>query len=209
VSRRSNAEIALPTVDHSGHQCTGPQILKSKDRTAVGCCWRVPRAMMLVAALMLLLATVPHPAASAGGAPPPPPPPPHCGGDVFTLTKLDLSAPKTAPEAPRARCLDGSLPAYSFRPGRGAGAKKLLIYLQGGGWCTSSAQCYNRSVGRGGQDRTLGSTATLLPCSPIVDYYEGAAGLRSRNRSISAWADWSEAYFHCECGAFRCCMLLP
>jgi hypothetical protein len=61
VSRRSNAEIALPTVDHSGHQCTGPQILKSKDRTAVGCCWRVPRAMMLVAALMLLLATVPHP----------------------------------------------------------------------------------------------------------------------------------------------------
>ena len=133
---------------------------------------------------------------------------PHCEGDTFTLTKLDPSAPKAAPEAVHARCLDGSLPAYSYRPGRGDGAKKLMIYLQGGGWCTSSAQCYNRSVGWGGQDRNLGSTVTLPPCSPIVDFYEGAEGLRSRNRSISAWADWAEAYFHCECGAFCSCILL-
>ena len=146
--------------------------------------------------LMLLPAAVPHSASSAAG--PPRAPPPSCGGNAFSLTKLDPFAPKAAPEAANARCLDGSLPAYSYRPGRGADVKKLMIYLQGGGWCTSSGQCYNRSVGLGGQDHTLGSTDTLPPCAPVVDFYEGAEGLRSRNKSNSAWADWSEAYFHCE-----------
>ena len=66
-----------------------------------------------------------------------------------------------------------------------------MIYLQeeaGAQLCP----CYNRSVGRAPDG--LGSTVTLPQCSPIVDFYEGAEGLRSRNRSISAWADWAEAY---------------
>ncbi len=32
----------------------------------------------------------------------------------------------------------------------------------------------------------------------MVDGYEGGMGLRVENSSISAWADWAEAYFHCK-----------
>ena len=37
---------------------------------------------------------------------------------------------------PNARCLDGTAPAFYFRPGRGVtGARSLILFLEGGGWC--------------------------------------------------------------------------
>jgi hypothetical protein len=40
---------------------------------------------------------------------------------------------------PHAKCLDGSSPAYYWRPGTGADVgKSLIIFLQGGGWCYPS-----------------------------------------------------------------------
>lgn len=35
---------------------------------------------------------------------------------------------------------------YYHRPGTGAGATKWLIYYEGGGWCASTQECYDRSV---------------------------------------------------------------
>ena len=38
-----------------------------------------------------------------------------------------------------------SPPAYYFRPGSGSGQSSWLVYLQGGGWCTTAAQCASRA----------------------------------------------------------------
>ena len=62
------------------------------------------------------------------------------------LNKVDPSA------SPLAKCLDGSPPAYYFRPGVGADARKVIVYLEGGGWCypddvqqASGANCAARA----------------------------------------------------------------
>eukprot|EP00475_Leptophrys_vorax_P005962 TRINITY_DN13628_c0_g1_i2.p1 TRINITY_DN13628_c0_g1~~TRINITY_DN13628_c0_g1_i2.p1 ORF type:complete len:426 (+),score=-21.10 TRINITY_DN13628_c0_g1_i2:1-1278(+) len=44
-----------------------------------------------------------------------------------------------------AKCLDGSPPAYYFRPGAGAGRLTWHIHLPGGGWCFSAGECAYRS----------------------------------------------------------------
>ncbi|CAI7921588.1 unnamed protein product, partial [Closterium sp. NIES-53] len=54
--------------------------------------------------------------------------------------------------ANNATCLDGSPPAYYYRPGYGLGTNKWLIYLMGGRWCLSPSQCRLRA------DTDLGST---------------------------------------------------
>eukprot|EP00928_Gymnodinium_smaydae_P020263 TRINITY_DN17835_c0_g5_i1.p1 TRINITY_DN17835_c0_g5~~TRINITY_DN17835_c0_g5_i1.p1 ORF type:complete len:443 (+),score=51.57 TRINITY_DN17835_c0_g5_i1:39-1367(+) len=46
---------------------------------------------------------------------------------------------------PEALCLDGSSGRYYFRPGEGDGRSKYVIYFQGGGFCTSHADCAARS----------------------------------------------------------------
>lgn len=45
---------------------------------------------------------------------------------------------------PLARCNDGTYATYIFRPGVGAGAKRWLIYLEGGGSCYTAADCQDR-----------------------------------------------------------------
>ena len=83
---------------------------------------------------------------------------------VWHLTKFDEGS------YPDARCLDGSYAGYwyilvvniefrtidifyrnfiqslRFIEGSGEGKNKFLIHLQGGGWCTSLGDCYERSV---------------------------------------------------------------
>ncbi|KAK6158595.1 hypothetical protein DH2020_005909 [Rehmannia glutinosa] len=44
-------------------------------------------------------------------------------------------------------CLDGSPPAYAFDKGFGSGANNWLVFLEGGAWCTSTAECIERSKG--------------------------------------------------------------
>jgi hypothetical protein len=45
---------------------------------------------------------------------------------------------------PLAVCNDGTPATYLFRPGVGAGAKRWIIYLEGGGSCSTSADCKER-----------------------------------------------------------------
>ena len=46
----------------------------------------------------------------------------------------------------RAKCLDGSPPAYYIRKGQGINSTKYIIYFQGGGWCYTLKECLARST---------------------------------------------------------------
>eukprot|EP01050_Picozoa_sp_SAG11_P011369 SAG11_NODE_1200_length_5538_cov_8.582460_4_plen_155_part_00 len=147
-----------------------------------------PLTAILTAVAVAVLLIPPAASASAAAN--------NCPPSAYSLIPLDKS--NGAPEAQDAACLDGSAPMMHFRPGKRADTRKVLVYLQGGGWCQSSGQCYNRSIGQGGQSGDLGSSKHYPACAQMVDFYEGGEGLREANDSVSAWADWAEAYFHCE-----------
>lgn len=50
----------------------------------------------------------------------------------------------SAAKYPQALCNDGTPGAYVFRPGVGGGAKRWIIYLEGGGLCADAASCKQR-----------------------------------------------------------------
>lgn len=52
-----------------------------------------------------------------------------------------------------ARCLDGSPAGYYYSPGRGPGKKQWLIFLQGGAWCDSVADCSKRAKSKAGSTK--------------------------------------------------------
>ena len=47
---------------------------------------------------------------------------------------------------PLARCNDGTIPTYWLRPGSGSGATHWVIWLEGGGQCTSQQACASRAA---------------------------------------------------------------
>jgi len=73
-------------------------------------------------------------------------------------------------QANGAVCLDGSPGGYYHRPGTADGAQKWIIHMQGGGYCTSEADCANRATS------TLGSSKSwpnVLEGSPLCCYDGG------------------------------------
>lgn len=67
-----------------------------------------------------------------------------CGGanaDGAMLCSIDPSLD------PKALCNDGTLPVFWVRPGSGAGAKRWVIWLEGGGQCTDRTSCAARAAG--------------------------------------------------------------
>ena len=89
---------------------------------------------------------------------------------LVTMTRFELALPyecvgagRCVPaEAGAGVCLDGSPPALYYVAAKSAAHNaSWVVMLQGGGWCESSGQCYNRSVGAGGQSGDLGSSAVL------------------------------------------------
>ena len=52
-----------------------------------------------------------------------------------------------------AGCLDGSAPGFYFRPGRGTGAQKYLLWSHGGGWCRTEGECAGRALTYEGSSR--------------------------------------------------------
>lgn len=71
-------------------------------------------------------------------------------------TARDLSA------YPEAVCLDGTPGRYYFRPGQGSGATKFLVFHEGGGFCTSDADCAKRAGGQYGSTKADAPTKALL-----------------------------------------------
>lgn len=62
-----------------------------------------------------------------------------CEAKNVTLTLLPDAVAKGAV------CLDGSPAGYYYRMGSGSGAMKWILHMEGGGWCFSFEDCYNRS----------------------------------------------------------------
>ena len=66
-----------------------------------------------------------------------------------------------------AKCLDGSKPAYYYRPGHGEGKDKWIVFFEGGGWCYDLEQCYLRSK------TVLGSSKDYTPTldNEVLKFY--------------------------------------
>ena len=64
-------------------------------------------------------------------------------------------------------CLDGGPGGYYLRRGTGEGAKRWVVFHQGGGWCRSTADCYSRA------QTSLGSSKNWP--ATYSDTYEGSA----------------------------------
>jgi hypothetical protein len=62
--------------------------------------------------------------------------------------------------ARKAVCNDGSPAVYYFRPGAGEGRKKWVIFLQGGGACSSDAECAERWKNQRGLMTSNGANET-------------------------------------------------
>jgi len=116
---------------------------------------------------------------------------------VVFLFSLAFGAPNPATRTlvtgiPGAACLDGSPPAYYFAPGSGSGADKWLIFHQGGGWCTSLADCYGRSLGK------LGSSKTYPPTEDL------GGGYFSKDATVNpVMYNWNKVYIpYCDGASF-------
>ena len=72
-----------------------------------------------------------------------------------------------------ALCNDGSAPVFWYRPGSGAGARSWVIWLQGGGQCTSQASCAARARGAAGSLTSAGfaagAGAGVLSPNPVTN----------------------------------------
>lgn len=95
------------------------------------------------------------------------------GEAEFKLYKLDPS------KYPLAKCIDGTPGAFYWSPGsqsqRNSG-KGLVMFLEGGGWCVGTRDCYSRSK------TNLGSSAAYPPeWAPG----EGGDGLMSNDPSLN------------------------
>ncbi|XP_064394259.1 uncharacterized protein LOC135341593 [Halichondria panicea] len=58
-------------------------------------------------------------------------------------------------------CLDGTPPGYYFRPGSGSGRSKLIMHMEGGGWCYNEDDCVGRSKTNLGSSKNWGPTASF------------------------------------------------
>lgn len=90
---------------------------------------------------------------------------------------------------PDAKCLDGGPGAVYVRPSvTPAGATKVKIFFQGGGWCTSDSDCYGRSK------TDLGSTASLPATAADPAGYCGASFLSQDPAVNNATFDFTSVY---------------
>lgn len=108
--------------------------------------------------------------------------------DGFVLHMLDAST--------GGLCLDGTPGGFYLRPGIGADANKFLIENEGGGWCTSTEDCYQRSL------TAIGSSRTWPPSGcPGMD--GGANGMFSSDCSINPFCNYTMVHLnYCDGASF-------
>jgi len=91
-----------------------------------------------------------------------------------------------------AYCLDGSGPLYYHVPGIDSGSTKWYIHFEGGGWCSSLEDCFNRA------QTNLGSTLQDPPYQYFSDGY--FSNIVSDN---SLLFNWNKIYIrYCDGGSF-------
>ena len=78
-----------------------------------------------------------------------------------------------------------------MRKGSGDGAKKYILYLMGGGWCSTLKECYNRST-------------TILGSSKDWQESYQAFGIFSDDPSVNPdFYNWNAVFvMYCDGGSF-------
>jgi len=111
---------------------------------------------------------------------------------VYSQTTIWNLQLLTASLADGAACLDGSAPAYYIRPGFGNGVSKWLLFHEGGGWCTSLADCVGRSKTALGSSKSYGATM-----NQNGGYFSDDAGVNP------LMYNWNMVYFkYCDGASF-------
>lgn len=89
---------------------------------------------------------------------------------THTATVANAAVVRVVPKSvyPLAVCNDGTPATYIFRPGVGAGAKRWIIYLEGGGSCYTAADCQDRYK----KQRALMSSAGIVDGQPFTETLE-------------------------------------
>ncbi|CAI5512388.1 unnamed protein product [Closterium sp. Naga37s-1] len=121
-----------------------------------------------------------------------------------TAPSSSLSLIKLPNNRYNAKCLDGSPPTYYLRTGYGSGASSWVIYLQGGGWCTSVTACAARAK------TVLGSSNFYPPPSDpnfdktMRDYGNAFTGILSNSSTENPdFYNWNLAMVvYCDGGGF-------
>ena len=65
-------------------------------------------------------------------------------------------------------CLDGSVPDFYYRQGTGDGINKFHLYLQGGGWCATLAQCAQHTGTQLGSSKYDANYSNIAAGSPYL-----------------------------------------
>lgn len=95
---------------------------------------------------------------------------------------------------PLAACLDGTAPSYYVAPSSSP-SRDWVIYIQGGGWCSSLAACHDRSRTAWGSSRY--QAATWQPSDPTHWFL-------SDNPAVNPMMhEWNRLYIpYCDGGSF-------
>lgn len=96
-----------------------------------------------------------------------------------------------------AKCLDGTNPGYYFKQGT---VNSVVLWFEGGGWCNSLSNCYDRSTTR------LGSSSTWSPTSTFGGILNEDADI---NPDFHAWSTVYVKYCDGECAMGRELGLVP
>ena len=82
----------------------------------------------------------------------------YLGVGLCSLTSVWAISELVLLSDPVARCLDGSSPGYYYKQGT---VNSFVMWFEGGGWCNSLENCYDRSTTRLGSSTTWSPTATF------------------------------------------------
>ncbi|CAI5502374.1 unnamed protein product, partial [Closterium sp. Naga37s-1] len=86
-----------------------------------------------------------------------------------------------------AKCLDGSPPGYYFRPGAAAGRLRWHIYLPGGAWCVTPADCSARAGTRLGSSKSFPANPAHY-AAQLRPPFEGIlSGSAQQNPAMYQW----------------------
>ncbi|CAI5527251.1 unnamed protein product [Closterium sp. Naga37s-1] len=86
-----------------------------------------------------------------------------------------------------AKCLDGSPPGYYFRPGAATGRLRWHIYLPGGAWCVTPADCAARAGTRLGSSKSFPANPAHY-AAQLRPPFEGIlSGSAQQNPAMYQW----------------------
>lgn len=107
----------------------------------------------------------------------------------FQLKLLDAAT------YPMAKCLDGTQGGFYIAAGTGANASRWMVHTQGGGWCTSDADCLGRSKTPLGSSSGWAATGCPSGTAPPCYADGGSNGMLSNHSGVNPdlWG-WTKVF---------------